>query len=195
MKIAIDIDEVLVDFVTNFLRDHNRRRGTALSKEDISSYRMWELWGETKEESDRSFEEFYNSELFRNLEPAKESIWAVNNLSKDHELHIISSRPETIHEFTRSWVQKHFPNCFSGIHFSKKRPVNGKSLKKAEISAGLGVDLIIEDSLEYAKECAERGIRVLLFDAPWNQSEKLPHRVYRVFSWTEAFNIINTNFK
>ena len=47
------------------------------------------------------------------------------------------------------------------------------------------VELIIEDSLETAEECASSGLRVLLFDCPWNQNSNLPEGIMRVKSWKE----------
>lgn len=48
---------------------------------------------------------------------------------------------------------------------------------------------MIEDKGDTALYLAENGIRVLLFDAPYNQD--ISHKnIVRVFSWNEIFDIL-----
>lgn len=184
MLIGVDLDEVVFDFVTSFLIYHNSRNGTSLSRDEISKYRViGELCGNTKKEVDETFKEFYNTELFKNVQPMEGSNEGIRLLSKNHQLHAITSRPGYLHDKTKESLNKHFPNSFLGLHFSMK-----KIKKKSEICKDLGINLLIEDSLEYAKECASEGVKVLLLDSPWNQSEKLPEGITRVYSWKDIVN-------
>jgi uncharacterized HAD superfamily protein len=47
------------------------------------------------------------------------------------------------------------------------------------------ITIMIDDNLPTVIECAEKGIKALLLDHPWNQTESLPTDVTRVFSWDE----------
>ena len=53
---------------------------------------------------------------------------------------------------------------------------------------GRKINLIIEDNLSYAIECIAPHRKILLFDRPWNQADKLPNGIIRVHSWKEIAN-------
>jgi uncharacterized HAD superfamily protein len=59
-----------------------------------------------------------------------------------------------------------------------------KKRLKSAMCKELGIQVMIDDHMSVAKDCAEAGIRVLLFDQPWNQGE-LPMGAERVHSWDE----------
>ena len=51
------------------------------------------------------------------------------------------------------------------------------------------IPIILEDNLEYAIDCAESGIKVVLFNRPWNK--KSHHKdIFRVDNWKEALEVI-----
>ncbi len=67
-----------------------------------------------------------------------------------------------------------------------------KNIKeKAIVCSDCKVDLIVEDSLTHAIECAKRGIKVILFDKPWNQAS-LAENITRVKDWNEILQRINS---
>lgn len=62
--------------------------------------------------------------------------------------------------------------------------------EKYEACKKVSVDLMIDDRPEVVLYLAEKGIKVLMFDAPYNQ--KVVHEnVFRVFSWKEIYRIIS----
>lgn len=191
MKIAIDLDEVLAEYLASFLEFHNKKHGTDLKKHHFSkTYKVEEVLGETEEEMTERIYHFYKTEDFKKIKPSAGSIKAIQKLKKNHELFIVTSRQNHVSAPTIEWINKHFPDSFSGIlfgnHFSKEGPAKAKS----EICKEIGAEILIDDSLDYAKECAGKGIKVLLFDHPWNQAETLPKNIQRVYSWQEILKII-----
>ena len=54
----------------------------------------------------------------------------------------------------------------------------------------LSVDIMIEDKSDVALHLAENGIKVLLFDAPYNQEVK-HENITRVKTWEDVHNIVN----
>ncbi len=50
MKIAIDLDEVLVDYTDSFLKFYNTSYKTDFTKRQIAKYAWWELFDCAKEE-------------------------------------------------------------------------------------------------------------------------------------------------
>lgn len=195
MKIGIDLDEVLADFLTALIKFHNDKYDTAFERHQFHSYRVFEIWGGTQEESDREIFEFYNTNYFKEIKPVPNAIENIDFLCKDHELAIITSRQNDIAEKTLDWINKHFENKFKGVYFTNQHSHSGKSIKKSAVCGSIGANLIIEDYLDYATECAQAGKEVLLFDCPWNKTRALPEKVSRVYSWNEITDTIKNNYR
>ena len=64
MKIGIDVDDVIFEFLNSFLDFYNNKTGKKFLKEQFSSYYFWEITGETREEGVKLVDEFHNSDLF-----------------------------------------------------------------------------------------------------------------------------------
>jgi hypothetical protein len=57
----------------------------------------------------------------------------------------------------------------------------------------LGATYIIEDMPGHAFECAEAGIKTVLFgDYPWNKADKLPAGVTRCSDWPAVLEYFRT---
>ena len=70
--------------------------------------------------------------------------------------------------------------CF-GNHYS----LDGISITKKRICNNLGIDILIEDSIEYALECMNDKRSVFLLDCLWNQRSDLPQSIKRYMNWDE----------
>ncbi len=194
MRIGIDIDEVLVDFLTPFLEYHNARYGTAYQWDDFHSFGMHHVMDETPQKIAERIEAFLRTDKFKNLQPVPGAVEAVNTLAKNHELIIVSSRNDSVHEDTRRWLDEHFPAKIAEVHFSDHPYASRDSVHtKVGLCKLVRLDLLIEDALEYALPSAEAGIRVLLFDTPWNRRPDLPANVTRVYSWEGIVDVIKKN--
>jgi len=191
MIIGVDIDEVLADMTTYFFKFHNEKYGTNVKREDVFSYHLWEVVGGTREEITKKFYEFYASKHFLEMTTIPGSQKHLKLLSDKYEVHLITARPNDIQKETFLWIKKFFPFKDFEIHFTNHwGSGEGKARTKGEICKELGIEIMIEDSLAYSKEMAEKGIKVLLMDCPWNQSDDLPENVIRVHSWEEAVEVI-----
>ena len=118
----------------------------------------------------------------------KDAIEVIEKLNKKHEIIIVTSRTKAKEEKTRKWI-KRFINCAEEIFFIRKN-YSEKPKTKAEICKEINADILIEDNLTYAKSCAENGIKVLLFNYPWNQARRLHPLIKRVRSWKEVLKVI-----
>ncbi|MBS3149788.1 hypothetical protein J4455_03810 [Candidatus Woesearchaeota archaeon] len=189
MKIGVDLDEVLVEFINPFLDYLAKDHSIVLKKEQITTYRLWELWNGSKAQGWQLFIDFYKKMGVINLKPVELSENAIDLLQVNHDLMVITSRPRVIKNDTEFWVNKYFNGKFKEIHFADYLIFHGK--KKAEICKDLKIDVMIEDSLEYAEECSKSVKKVFLLNQPWNQSDDLPENIERVYSWGEIINKIN----
>lgn len=186
--IAVDIDEVLADFIAYFVEYHNLTYKTSMTKDKVFSFSLHEVFEVTKEDITskmiRFSEEGHDTKI--TLVPgAKEGIDEL--LKKGYELHLVTSRPEAIRPQTEKWIEKNFPGKFTNLHhaFNPNIHAKGSKMKKWEICKEIGAGVLIEDFLPNAIGCSENGINVLLMDAPWNQTEDLPTNVVRVKSWED----------
>jgi len=196
MKIGIDVDGVLAELIEPLVNFHNERYGTFLTREDIMSHDLWRSWGGNREKDLEKVYEFFGSEYLQKIFPVHNSQNGVEFLNKKNDLVVITSRPTEFQEHTHNWIKKYYGNNFSGIYFTNQfsRKRNNSIRLKSDFCLELGVRVLIEDSLSYASECANKGVNVMIINCPWNQSEKLPERVTRVDSWEGALKELE-NFR
>jgi uncharacterized HAD superfamily protein len=191
MKIAVDIDNVLSETMRNIVDFHNSTYNTSFKRDDFLHHGLWKTWGGTRDEAVAKIEKFFKTHHFDNIKPVLGAKDGVSFLKNDHDLCIITSRPDSIKEKTREWICKHFPEKFNDIHLSDYYDSSKKYKSKGEICEDLDIDILIEDCIEYALGCAGKSTQVLLFDHPWNQTDNLPKNIHRVHSWEEIKNKIS----
>ena len=194
-KIAFDIDGILINFHNPLVIFYNKKHGTSFKVEDITTYDFSRAFQTTEEQFRRDMNEFYSSPLFRSLPLIKGARRAVRQLSQNNFLGVITSRPDFIYEETLISLRKHFPETFSGVYFTNHYGGNGPRKNKSDFCLEHGYEVIVEDVLEYASECADKGINALLLDKPWNQNGSLHPRVQRVFSWAEILEHLKQKLK
>ncbi len=190
MKIGIDIDNVLGDLDKVLQLWHKNKYGISQTASDRNSYDLSIGWKCSKEEVIKRVYKFYDSQDFKDMNPIKDAVKGISILTKEHELHTITSRPMSTEKETLRWLHEHF-----GLDNFEKVHINGQALKdvkktKGDICVELGIKIMIEDALHYAQDCAEKGVRVLLLDWPWNQSNELHSNIIRVKSWQEILKHI-----
>jgi len=185
MRIGVDLDEVMADTISAIVHFHNERYGTNLRKDDFRSYHFWEVWGGTRDEAIKKWYEFLETDHFMGISPIKGSFDALRILKENgHEFFVITARQNEMIEETEKWIGKFFPEIFSSIQFANSYSMVSKGIKKSTLCSQLDINLMIDDDIENAKDVAGSGIKVLLFDRPWNQNES-GKNIERVFSWEQ----------
>lgn len=187
-RIGVDLDDTSFDFIGALILFHNAVYGTYLKKEHFLSHRYHNVWGGTGEEASKKVDYFSTTKYFDKMQPIFGATEAISLLARDRDLMAITARPKNIKEKTAWQVRKHFGNNLNPIfhsynHFTKV-PNDGTKL---EICLRENISAMIEDSLEYALQFADTGIKVLLFgNYPWNQNGRLPSNISRVENWKEV---------
>lgn len=192
MIIVHDLDDTHNEFVVKLLEWHNSLYGTKYVFEDVRSYDLWHLWGGDRESSIKKVYAFYESKYFDEIKPITGAVDAMDVLD-NHDNYVVTSRPSTLEQKTRSFTDKYFAGKFRDILITNGYSLNGHSIKKSVICDRLKADVVIEDSLLNAIECSNGDRLVLLFDKPWNRSDdniKSMHNIVRVYSWKEAIEHI-----
>jgi uncharacterized HAD superfamily protein len=196
--LAVDLDECCCGYVPAFLKFMNAEYGTSLVLKDFTSYMFWEVpkCKVTREESTDRVEEFHKSKYFDQIETLPGAKAALDQLKESFELHVVTSRQADIEQKTRDFVEKHFPDTFTGMHFGNHFGRSGAKVSKPDMCAKIGAVALIDDSLKYAQECAAAGIPVLLFgDYMWNRSadEPLHEGVTRGTGWSAVTQILTSD--
>jgi len=192
MKIGIDLDGCVVDLMTPFLAHYNGKKGTSIEYGDLFCHDLWFPLEIKREEAFESVFSFMREEPFDVVLPHEGAIEAIKKLSEEHDLMVITSRPELYVEKTLRWIDGHLPRVFEKVVFTHEYALDGNvKTRKEQICQREGVDLMIEDYDKNLLSCAEVCKRVLLFDQPWNQNSKLPENGVRIKSWDDVLKQVN----
>jgi uncharacterized HAD superfamily protein len=192
INIAVDHDEILANLLDQLILFHYEEYGTNLKREDFTSYNFHEVWGGTPQQAIQKMEDFFKSKYFKEVVPTGGSQEAMGFLKrKGHNLFIVTGRIHSLTEETLMFIEKYFPNIFSGISFANSYGTSGPKMRKSVICRKLNVRLIIEDDPIHIADCANDGIPVFIYDKPWNQGI-LPEKAIRVFNWSEMINEISS---
>ena len=184
--IGLDLDDVLMDFNTGLCAFHNAQYGTSLTREDITSYYLEEIWKCEPEEAIKRVSDFYCSPQHDQTQPVIGAVEIVKKLQDDRSVVIITSRPESVSAQTYAWLEKYFPSLARNVHFTSHFFHKEAKITKREVCRKLGVEVFVDDALFHAEDVALSVRRVFLFDTPWNRNQNLVlPNIQRVHSWAE----------
>lgn len=85
----------------------------------------------------------------------------------------------------KKWIRKHNLR-FKEIYYCSEKTVCTDKLNGCR---KFNVEIMIEDKPDVAVYLAEKGIQVLLFDAPYNRSISNTN-IIRVYSWENIYNYL-----
>lgn len=143
LKIGIDIDDVLVDFISAFRLEAERVLGRSFP--ETATDWSFSNWNITTEERERVWKSVISTPFwfFVNCQPFSDVRTGLQELVVDHELYFITSRPDTAgataQEQSELFLQKKM-----GILFPTVLVVR----EKGPIVAALGLDVFIDDKIE-----------------------------------------------
>jgi len=188
--LAIDYDEVCVGYLPAFIAFSNATYGTDLRLSDFNSYMFWEVPGAklaSREDATKRVYEFHASEYFGKIVPIPGAYEALSALRSDFELHVVTSRQHDIADKTRACVAKHYPGIFTSLHFGNHFGTSGVKVSKPDMCQRIGAVALVDDSLDYARQCSQAGIPAVLFgDYGWNRAEQPSKIVARATGWSEV---------
>lgn len=189
MKIGIDLDDVLIETFSPFLKFYNKKFNTKYALNDITSYFIWEIGlFETKEDAIKEVTGFQNSEEVGKVTLNEGVLEALRILSQKNKLLIVTSRHEELKDKTNEVVGNYFKEFNFSVIYSGD--LHGGKKSKAEICLENNCEIMIEDNSETALNCAERGIKTILFNKPWNKNCEEHKNIIRVNNWGEILEKI-----
>lgn len=193
MVIATDADGVLTD-----MSGFNYKYGERFfghKPADPSGYTTAEIFGETKS---REFlfglRHFYD--YCSRLEPRENASEVCEKLcSQGHSLYVITARKFSTQNtplgalsrsLFKNWCKKNRLE-FEDIFFCSEK---NTPPQKLEYCKRISADIMIEDKTDIALHLAENGVKVLLFDTPYNKSAEHKN-ITRVYSWDNIYEYIS----
>ncbi|XP_068660384.1 uncharacterized protein [Aristolochia californica] len=166
LVVAVDVDEVLGSFLSALNKFIADRHSLNHSVSEYHVYEFFKIWKCSRMEADLRVHEFFKTPYFKSgIYPLPGAQRALARLSRYCSLSVVTSRQNVIKDHTIEWIERHYPGLFQEIHFGNHFALDGQSRPKSEIcSRSMGAQVLIDDNPIYAIECAEAGMRVLLFD-------------------------------
>lgn len=191
--IGVDADGVMTDMMAFNLRDGQK----FFKKPPVNpnGYSPTEIFGVTKDDEFKFGLKYFLKYIKK--EPARTNCSKILNKleGEGDELHSITARKfvtidNLFGEYNRKtfkkWLSKNNIR-FKSIQFCSE---HNTPIEKMIACSKLSVDVMIEDKPEVAMYLAENGVKVLLFDNPYNQG--LEHEnMIRVKNWDEIYDQIN----
>lgn len=184
MKIAFDLDDVLLDVTNCFLKWYNQKTGSSFAYEDIKVYYYSEALGFSKEEETKLIHGFLQEGSLYEQTADPQAKETLARLSRDHQLYILTSR-YTAFEKGKIWVEREFGDIFKSIIFkNRKGSLDDKNPPKWRVAQEQGIQVLVDDALHHLVSAAEKGLGAIVMDKPWNRKET-PPGVLRAHNWEE----------
>lgn len=187
MRIGVDFDDTLSQFMTGFLAYHNHTYGTQFTREQITNYDLHTVLPLTIPQVKERVHDFIFSSHHDSLSLYPGVASTIALLARDHELHVVTSRGQEYLEPTTRWLATELPDFFRDFHFTNQWTQLSDVVRttKPALCVSQGIELIIEDSASHANYCAKTGVRAILLERPWNVSVPTHPHVQRVSHWDD----------
>mgnify|MGYP001595625134 CR=1 FL=1 len=169
---AIDCDDVVVDFINPFLAFYKSSTGKHINYEEVFTYDLWGVFGCTREETVEAARGFYRTRKFDELSPNQEAIETIPLIAGLTRPFILTARYAEAKPKTIDFFARFFPELRLEIEFAGE--FQDIPISKAEVCRRREATHIIEDNAHYALQCAQAGITAFLVARPWNKNSQ-PH--------------------
>lgn len=181
---AIDMDDVIVDFIGGILDAVYTEFGIRIEPDDINEWHISPMldpiigynWWQWLEEHDW---------LWANFKAVPGAIGSIDRLSREGwDLEIITSKPKWAHHSVYQWLGKWRPSV------NKVIILDPKEIKAKHSEAYI----LIDDKPQNCIDWAYSGRPALLFDRPHNTVTEVEehHLITRVYSWPDILTTLKS---
>lgn len=196
MKIGVDLDDVVAECAIPYLRKFAAEFRLQLPEEEIG-WQTLETLDVPDAEKARFRMRTYDGDFFAKLEPYEDSPLVLEKLANaGHDLYFITARAEKRRVVTETWLrEKGLLHHAKAVHLRPPQELDDDIPRgrydptmsarfKVRLAQELELERFCEDDRMISRSLAEAGVRVWLFDHPWNRDVRHPN-VERVSGWTE----------
>jgi uncharacterized HAD superfamily protein len=204
MRIGVDLDDVIAICAVPYLRRFAQEYKVELPDEKEIGWHLLRDMDKhvSAEERDRFRIKLYDGTFFSQLDIYQECPAVLERLvQRGDEIFFITARTERRRMVTETWLrEKRILDYAKAVHLKPRgdfRPDHprgrydpeGSAQYKARLAQELRLDVFCEDDVIISKTLAEAGLRVLLFDHPWNREVAHP-QITRVTGWAEVATLL-----
>lgn len=180
--VLFDMDDVLLNTVTNWVDSINKKYGTNVKIEDVVDWDITVPFPNLKKSD--IFSILSEREFWKKVGPTKDSIEILRSLNRQSniDLYIVTAAiPKTFIVKYEECFRIHFP-------FIKSKQIiccNNKHL--------IDGDFIIDDNADNFRQKTDyqKLPKRILFDRPWNKNEPCSKYDYRAYCMKDVMSIIN----
>ncbi len=186
MKIAVDVDGVILDIMTPFSKMFNEKHGTHYSLNDMIKWDFFLDWDVSEKEFLEMFEKIFKNEVRAKLiDDAIPEIMKV--LNQNHNIDLLTARENTYKRQLIDTLKKW--GIIKSVHYNKLLMVGNTT---QDIKLNYEYDVYIDDNPFLIKAISKKKYRhLLLFDQPWNQQSIKARNITRVYSWEEILEEVS----
>ena len=189
MKFYVDFDDCLCETARVFTEIAARLFGKNVPYEEVRFFNLRESFDLTEEEYEQLMTEGHRPEVLLSYEETPGASQVLNEwLDQGHEVFVITGRPSSTYEPSRRWLDGH--GLKRAKLFFLDKYGRDSSVDSSDFNQG-DFNLKLEDyyrmKFDYAVEDSPRafryfehlpGLKVMVYDRPWNRECELPGRNY-----------------
>jgi 5'(3')-deoxyribonucleotidase len=188
--IWVDLDEVLAELLDYVLDYNNNKIGSYLIKRDeIKDYYIHKI--KDLDISSQQAIDWFRKPMLEDIQKCNilPIVWAKEKLLELkwqwYKLVVLTARIEEIFwEYTKIWLNNHFPDIFDDIIFADHFHANHK--EKSDLCLEYWIDIMIEDNIDYANWISKVWVKTYLLEKPWNSWQEDYHGdIIKIKSWDE----------
>jgi len=147
------------------------------------------MFGDSEEAGLEKVRYFFGSPQAEHLQPIPGAVEAMQSLKNHFSLVAVTARWDTLQKITEAQLEEHFPGVFLDVVCCGR--VDGTEISKKDYCVKKGIGHIIDDAPHNTLECAENGIKSLLFgDYGWNKEYQKVPGLSRTLNWTEVCDLL-----
>ena len=197
MKIYIDFDDCLCETGRYFSKLAADLFGKNVSYGEIRYFELQKSFSLTDEQYERLMMEGHRPEVLLSFEETPGASVTVNRwMDCGHDVSVITGRPYSAYEPSRAWLDRHGLER-AGLYCLNKYG-RDSFIKNSDFSlemedyVKMHFDYAIEDSPSAFRFFGHLpGLKVLVFDRPWNHDCEFPREGYiRCFDWEMIRKIV-----
>jgi 5'(3')-deoxyribonucleotidase len=181
LVLAVDCDDVLLSSQKEILRQYNLRWNTNVLLENTYAAAN-EAWQADPATIAERIYDIQLSKDYGDMVPFPDAIEVCRRLATQHELHMVTARPDRIMPVTTVMVEQYFDGVFSKIEHI------GLSGNKGDVCHNLKASVLIDDNVHHLKTAAQCGVPHLVWfgDYAWQSGSTEGLEIRRCRDWYEV---------
>ncbi len=185
MKIAVDIDGVILAMVPKVCDIYNKTYNTNYTKEDVRRWEFFKDWNITEESMFKIFYQVYENSHTLSLVD-KNAPQVLKKLYNKYFVDLVTARNI---KFESNLLKRlNSLGIKKGTHYENLIHVEAKPY---DSKLTLDYDIFIDDNPNLVSEMRKyRNKQLLLYNQSWNQNFHDEKRVKRIFNWIQIENLL-----